>query len=298
MQPPNIRPMAKRKYAKIPLDRIKVLNSRNRDHEKFKENIRSIRDVGLLKPIVVNERQYSKTGYYELVCGQGRFLAYKSLGYSEIPAEIINCDRKEALLYSLVENIARVPPGTMWFAQEVKRMHDAGCTLEYIANITGHCTAYIANYIRLVEQGEERLIKGVEANLFPISFAVDVAKSEDSTIQNTLMDAFDKGIVNCKNLPTVKNIIELRLNRRRNAPAKPNSSRVVTDDYTMKQLKADIRKVTKEKEAFVNEASLKENRLLSLRDGLNILFKNRQFVELATAEGLGQMPSLQGTYNA
>ena len=121
-----IRSMENRKYVTVPINEIKVLNSRNRNKHKFNENIRSIKDVGLLKPIVVNERNHEKNGHYELVCGQGRYLAYKSLGYDEIPAEVVNCSQKDAYLYSLVDNIARVPPGTMWFANEVKRMKDSG----------------------------------------------------------------------------------------------------------------------------------------------------------------------------
>ena len=54
-----IRKMEDRKYATIPVDAIKVLNSRNRDRGRFEENIRSIKDVGLLRPIVVNERSKS-----------------------------------------------------------------------------------------------------------------------------------------------------------------------------------------------------------------------------------------------
>ena len=62
-----IRSMSERKYQDIPIDKIKVLNSRNRDSEEFQQNIRSIRDVGLLKPIVVNGRYFKKTGNYDLV---------------------------------------------------------------------------------------------------------------------------------------------------------------------------------------------------------------------------------------
>ena len=137
MKPVKITPMAKRKYAKIPIDRVKVLNPRTRNRAQFRENVRSIEEVGLLKPVVVNGRNLKRTGWYELVCGQGRYLAYKALGHSHIPAEVISCSKKEALLYSLVENIARVPPGTMWFAYEVKRLRDAGWGFEQIAKIVG-----------------------------------------------------------------------------------------------------------------------------------------------------------------
>ena len=101
MSTAQIVPMSARKHRQIPLDKIRVLNSRNRDRVQFLENIRSIDKVGLLKPIVVNERPFEKHGYYELVCGEGRFLAYTTLKKDRIQAELVNCDRKTALLYSL-----------------------------------------------------------------------------------------------------------------------------------------------------------------------------------------------------
>ena len=52
-------------------------------------------------------------------CGEGRLLAHQRLGKPRIRAEVIDCDRKEAYLISLVENIVRVPPATLWFAREI-----------------------------------------------------------------------------------------------------------------------------------------------------------------------------------
>ena len=293
----KIRLMKDRRYADIPIDDIHVMNSRTRDNQRFQENIRSIKDVGLKRPVQVNERYYEKNGYYDLICGQGRYLAYKALNQTTIPAEILNCTKKEAYLLSLIENIARVPPGTMWFAHEVKRMFDSGFTYAQISNVTGKDEGYIRDYIRLVEQGEERLIKGVEDGVFSISFARMVAKSDSSNIQHILMDAYDNGIVNTTNFPTVKKIIDLRMRRRKETEKKDPAPRAPTSDYTVKQLQADITKITKEKEAFVRESTIKENRLLSLLDGLNILWRDAPTAELLTSEGIGPIPELKGTYN-
>lgn len=298
MKKPLVRKMDERKYANIPMDSIKVLNSRNRDRGRFEENIRSIRDVGLLRPIVVNERYLEKSGYYELVCGEGRYLAFKELGNTEIAAEVIDCSRKDAYLCSLVENIARVPPGTMWFAREVKRMRDGGVSYAQISTITGKGESYIRDYICLVEQGEDRLIKGVESGIFPISFAKKVARSDDGSIQAILMDAFDGGIVNSRNFPTVKKLIDNRAKgdkpRRRSANGQVNPH---ANDYTVQQLKRDIVKITKEKEAFVNETEIKENRLLALLEGLHTLWQDEQAVDLIQTENIGTLPELKGTYN-
>lgn len=292
-----IRPFAKRKYEKIPVDRIQVLNSRNRERGEFQANIRSIKNVGLLKPIVVNERNFKKNNYYELVCGEGRFLAYKELNKKEIPAEVINCTKKNALLYSLVENIARMTPGTMWFAREIKRMHDAGMTFAQISNITGKNENYLKAYLPLVERGEERLIRGVEKGLFPIGFAMKVAKADGSQVQNILMDAFDSGVINSSNFTTIKKIIATRINTVKKGVSGDDGIRSRSLDYSMTQLKADISKLTKEKEAFVNEASLKENRLLTLLDGLNSLWPDSRFIKLITAEDLQERPEMKGNYH-
>ena len=291
-----IRPMSKRQYEMIPLDKIKVLNSRNRDREDFEHNIRSIKEVGLRKPIVVNGRYLKKSGYYDLVCGEGRYLAFKELGHNEILAEVVSCNKKQALLYSLVENIARVPPRSMWFAREVKRMHDSNYPLAEISNITGFSEGYLRGYINLVEKGEERLIKGVEAGLFPISFALLVAKSDSSSIQNLLMDAFDNGIVNSTNFPTVRKMITLRDNKYLNT-IKRKGTFAPKVQYSVEQLKTDIKRVTQQKEAFVNEASTKENRLLVLLEDLKTLRDNQDYIDLATSEGIGTMPTLKGNYH-
>ncbi len=111
----KIIPMSERKYGLIAVDEIQVLNSRDRNETEFEDNVRSIENVGLLKPIVVNDKFRPRTGFYQLVCGEGRYIAYKRLHRAHIPAEVISCSKKTALIFSLVENIAeslRTPCGS------------------------------------------------------------------------------------------------------------------------------------------------------------------------------------------
>ena len=291
----QIIPMAERKYRLVPVDKIRVLNSRNREKTQFEDNVRSIDSIGLLKPIVVNERTLDKEGYYELICGEGRYLAHKQLGKDKIPAEVINCDRKTALLYSLVENIARVPPETMWYAREMKRMKDAGMSIQRICDIVGKTTTYVSDYITLVEAGEDRLIKGVEQGLFSMAFAVIVAKSQSENVQHVLMDAFDNGIINSSNATRVRNLIELRLNRGKQPLKKKEPTG--KDIYSIKDLKRDITKATTEKERFVREASVRENRLLNLLDGLSTIWKDEVLTAILKEERFDEKPQLVGTYN-
>ena len=284
--------MKDRRREMIPVGKIKVINSRKRDEQQFALNVQSIEANGQLKDIRVNDKFLEKSGFYELICGEGRLIAHKRLNHSEIRAEIVTCTRKQAYLESLVENLARSRPGTMEFARELKSLHDEGWSYEQIAKIACRTVEYIRQYIRLVENGEERLIQGVEQGVFPISFAVLVASSEDSAIQNVLMDAFDRGIVNCQNFAKARAIINSRQDRRsrRNGPGKPA-------DYTVATLTTDIASTTQAKESYVREAQDKETRLFALLDGLAALWKDTALLELLEAEGLSKRPELAGTYS-
>jgi ParB family transcriptional regulator, chromosome partitioning protein len=302
---PAIRSFEKREYAMIPLDKIRVLNPRSRDREQFKENVKSIGSVGLRKPVVVNTRNLKRTGYYELVCGQGRFEAFRELKKETIPAELISCTRKEALLYSLVENMARVPPGTMWFAHELQRLRDAGWELKRIAAIAGCTPEWVRGYLHLVDWGEERLIAGVERGVFPISFAIRVAEAGNGDMQNILMDAYDAGVVGTKNLPAVRKIIEARqrVGKTSRRPKEDvQADPVRKSDYSLKDLKDDIRRITEEKEDFAREAEGKEIRLYAILNDLDDLKNDAVTWEIVATEGLSDIPQLShpsngGRYN-
>ncbi|WP_409418286.1 ParB N-terminal domain-containing protein, partial [Limnohabitans sp.] len=65
----------------VPIARIEVLNSRDRNMKIFEEIVESIQLIGLKKPITVAERA-SEDGQpkYLLVCGEGRLNAFRILG--------------------------------------------------------------------------------------------------------------------------------------------------------------------------------------------------------------------------
>ena|SRR6185312_1071013 len=287
-----IKLMKDRRREMIPIDGIKVINSRTRDEAQFALNVQSIDANGQIKDIRVNDKFLAKDGFYELICGEGRLIAQKRLGKSHIFAEVVTCTRKQAYVESLVENLARSRPGTMDFARELKSLHDEGWEYEKIAKIACRSVEYIRQYIRLVENGEERLIQGVEQELIPISFAVLVAQSDDAGIQNVLMDAFDQGIVNSSNFAKVRAIINARIDRKKRKKGARASS-----EYTVETLTEDIATATQSKESYVREAQGKESKLFTLLDGLATLWKDTEFVQLIQAQQLEKRPVLSGTYN-
>jgi ParB family chromosome partitioning protein len=286
---PEILSYSQRRYEEIPVDLVKVINSRNRDQKQFDMNVESIETVGLLKPIRVNDKFLERTGFYELICGEGRLIAHQKLGRSRVPAEVITCSRKEAYLQSLVENIARTKPDTMDFARELKRLRDEGWSNKDIAAVACKTEGFIRDYIRLVERGEDRLIHGVESGIFPMKFATQVAFSEDAQLQNILMDAFDEGLVTTNNFSMARQILTTR--------ARTTKSKTVPEDYTVSQMRHDISEATKAKTSFVREAKSKENRFMILFDGVKNLWQDKNFVELVRGEKLDTRPELAGDFS-
>jgi ParB family transcriptional regulator, chromosome partitioning protein len=290
MEHAPIRLMKDRRREMIPVDKIRVINSRTRDEGQFALNVQSIDAIGQIKDIRVNDKFLARDGFYELVCGEGRLIAHQRLGKTHIRAEVVTCSRKQAYLESLVENLARTRPGTMYFARELKALHDEGWDYDKIAKVACRSVEYIRQYIRLVENGEDRLIQGVEQDVFPISFAVLVAGADDATIQNVLMDAFDQGIVNSNNFARARAIISARLEGRKRKGARP-------EEYTVATLTQDIATATEAKDSYAREAQSKENRLYTLLDGLETLWQDAALMGLMRAERLDKRPELAGKYN-
>lgn len=277
-----------RRYEEVPINKIKVINSRQRDNEQFVMNVTSIGEVGLQKPIRVNDKFLERDGFYELVCGEGRLLAHTKLNKQKIMAEVVTCTRSEAYVESLIENIARTNPVSMNFARELKRLHDENWELCEIARFACRTKGYVRELIHLVEQGEDRLIHGVEQGIFPMSFAIQVASTEDSQLQNLLMDSFDAGLVTTSNFAQARKIISAR--------AKSVRPKKATKEYTVHQLRRDILDATKAKTSYVKEAQTKENRFLMLLGGINELWKDHKFQELLRQERLDRRPELAGDF--
>ena len=282
---PKIRSMSERKYELVPVDRINILNPRSRDKRQFDESVRSIDDVGLYKPICVNCRNFKKTGMYDLVCGQGRLEAYIALSKEEILAEIIDEDDTNAYIFSLVENIARVRPSSIEFARTLVQMYDSGVTIPDLVRITGRSDGNIKEYIRLMKNGEERLIRGVEENIYPISFATQVASSDETSAQQLLMDAYEDGMINSSNLRDVRDIIDGRMQEGRTKPPR-----------NLEELKTDIKNITEQKEGFCEQAQRRESRLIQLLIVIKKLMADPKFRECLKENGFMSRLELTGTY--
>lgn len=115
--------------------------------EKLEELISSIKEKGVVQPILVRP---SDTGY-ELIAGERRLRASKSLGYKKIPAVIRDVDDLNAMELSLIENLQREELNPMEESQAYQRLiEDFNFTQEMIGKAVGKDRATVANSLRLL----------------------------------------------------------------------------------------------------------------------------------------------------
>lgn len=91
---------------------------KNFDEDALEELAESIRQFGLLQPILVQDR---KT-YYEIIAGERRWRAAKKAGLKEVPVIIKNLSEQEIVEISLIENIQRENLNPIEEAQAYKRL--------------------------------------------------------------------------------------------------------------------------------------------------------------------------------
>lgn len=108
---------------------------------------RSIREVGVLQPVVVRRRD----GGYEMVAGERRLRAAKLAGLATIPAIVREGDDSESLREALIENIHREDLSPLELASAFQELlEDLGVTQETVAERLGYSRAHVANTIRLL----------------------------------------------------------------------------------------------------------------------------------------------------
>ena len=133
---------------------------KNFDDEKFNELERSIREHGVLQPIIV---QKSVNGY-ELIVGERRWRASKKAGLKKIPAVIREVTDLESLELALIENLNRQDLNPIEEADGYERLaKDFGLTQEKIAKRMGKSRESVANIMRLLKlprQVQQDMISG------------------------------------------------------------------------------------------------------------------------------------------
>lgn len=274
----------------IPIDRIEVLNPRERNTRAFAEIVSNIKSIGLKKPIVVTPRPGADgQERYLLVCGEGRMKAFKALGESTIPALVVIVGEEDAFIMSLTENIARRQWRPLELLASIEQLRAHGYTPTQIATKTGLTLSYVQGILTLIQRGEQRLLVAVEKGDVPLNAALAIvgAGDDDKAVQAALQEAYEAGTLRGRRLIDARRVLERRatLGRsiERSMPRK-------TADITTSSLVRTYQKEVERQKAMVRKATFAQQRLLFTVSALQQLFQDENFVNLLRAEGLDTLP--------
>ena len=161
------------------------------DDEKFNELERSIREHGVLQPIVVQKNAKG----YELIVGERRWRASKKAGLKKIPSIIRDVTDAESLELALIENLNRQDLNPIEEAEAYERLaKDFGFTQEKISQQMGKSREAIANALRLLKLPRQvkedmvggRLTMGHGRALLSLNSAKEIDALRKKIIRQTL----------------------------------------------------------------------------------------------------------------
>ena len=133
----------------------------NFDEEKLQELAASIKEFGVVQPVVVRKKGRS----YELVAGERRLRAAGLAGLTKVPAIVKDYDDAKMMEIALIENIQRHDLNPIEEAQGLRRlMQKFKLTQEQTAEKVGRSRSAVTNILRLLnlpEQVQKQIINGV-----------------------------------------------------------------------------------------------------------------------------------------
>ncbi len=123
------------------------------EHSKLEELINSIKEYGILSPLIVTEKD---AGKYELVAGERRLRAAKMAGLKRVPVIVREAGDLEKFELALIENIQRQDLNPIEKAEAYKKLiEEFGLTQEETAKRMGQNRSTVANILRLLNLPDE-----------------------------------------------------------------------------------------------------------------------------------------------
>jgi len=189
----GLSPVAGAWFAEVPVGQITPNRSQPRqvfDEEAMAELVHSIREVGLLQPVVVRR---AGEDAYELVMGERRWRASREAGLETIPAIVRETDDVDMLRDALLENLHRSQLNPLEEAAAYQQLlEDFGCTHDELATRIGRSRPQISNTLRLLRLSpavQRRVAAGVlSAGHARALLGVDDADRQDRLAQRVVAE--------------------------------------------------------------------------------------------------------------
>ncbi|MFC5665812.1 ParB/RepB/Spo0J family partition protein [Kitasatospora misakiensis] len=173
-------------FAELPLDAITANPRQPRkvfDDEKLDELVASIKEVGLLQPVVVRQ---AAAGRFELIMGERRWRATRKAGLEQIPAIVRTTEDDKLLLDALLENLHRAELNPLEEAAAYDQLlRDFSCTHDELADRIGRSRSHVSNTLRLLKL-PPAVQKRVAAGVLTAGHARALLAAPDAERQETL----------------------------------------------------------------------------------------------------------------
>ena len=133
------------------------------NEEKLNSLSSSIKERGIIQPIIVRRSQDEKNKY-EIIAGERRWLAAQKAGLHEVPVVVTEADDLKSLEFAIVENVQRHDLNAIEEAQGYQRLiEDFSYDQERVAKFIGKSRSHITNCLRLLSLPKE-IIELIETN--------------------------------------------------------------------------------------------------------------------------------------
>ncbi len=192
------------------------------DEASLKDLISSIKERGMIQPIIVRSANNDKTKF-EIIAGERRWLAAQKAGLHNVPVVITEADDLKSLEFAIIENVQRHDLNPLEEAQGYKRLIDEfSYDQEKVSKFIGKSRSHITNSLRLLTLPDD-VIKLIESQKLTAGHAkILVGINNASFVANKIVEKklsvrqsenFVKIFKNKKNSKAIKdtNIIALEL---------------------------------------------------------------------------------------
>ncbi len=131
---------------------------KNFDKEKMEELTNSIKERGIIQPIIVRKSS-DQSDKFEIIAGERRWQAAQSAGLHEVPVVEIEADNLKSLEFAIVENVQRSDLNPIEEAQGYKKLIDEfNYDQEKVSKFIGKSRSHVTNCLRLLSLPDEVIL--------------------------------------------------------------------------------------------------------------------------------------------
>jgi len=145
------------------LVRNKYQPRKNFDSENLEDLTNSIKERGIIQPIIVRRSESNNTKY-EIIAGERRWIAAQNAGLHEVPVVVTEADDLRSLEFAIVENVQRHDLNAIEEAEGYQKLiNKFSYDQEKVSKFIGKSRSHVSNCLRLLSLPEE-VIKLIENN--------------------------------------------------------------------------------------------------------------------------------------